>query len=117
MAEVGDEIDRIKPRRSYLVTYSKANLEKFPTRESFAEAVVETFVSKRSCSKPQHWACCIEKHADGDNHYHLAMKLTDPKKWLESKRAIQQKFEIVVNFSDHGGYYSVYKYICKHDDK
>ena len=113
---VGDEIDRIKPRRSYLVTYSKANLEKFPTRESFAEAVVETFVSKRSCSKPQHWACCIEKHADGDYHYHLAMKLTGPKKWLESKRAIQQKFGIVVNFSDHDGYYSAYKYICKHDD-
>ena len=116
MAELGDEIERTKPRRSYLVTYSKANLEKFLTRESFAEAIVEPFVSKQSSSKPQHWVCCVEKHADDSYHYHLAVKLTGPKRWLESKRTLQRKHGIVVNFSDHDGYYSAYKYICKYDD-
>ena len=43
-----DEIDKSKPRRSYLVTYSQADLQKFPTRESFGEAVAAAFTSKRS---------------------------------------------------------------------
>ena len=116
MAEREDEIDRDKPRRSYLVTYSRANLEKFPSRESFADAVFEAFDSKRSSSKPQYWACCTEKHANDGYHYHMALKLTGPKKWLECKRALQRKHGIVVNFSDHDGYYSAYKYICKYDD-
>jgi hypothetical protein len=54
MAEREDEIDRDKPRRSYLVTYTRANLEKFPSRESFADTVFEAFDSKRSSSKPQY---------------------------------------------------------------
>lgn len=115
MDELRDEIDSNKPRRSYLITYSQAELEKFPTRESFATAIVEAFVSQRSTSQPQHWACCIEKHADEGFHYHMALKLTGPKKWLESKRALQRKYGIAVHFSDHEGYYSAYKYICKYD--
>ena len=106
-----DEIDKSKPRRSYLVTYSQADLQKFPTRESFT--------SKRSKVVPLHWACCLEKHQNGGYHYHLALKLSGTKRWLMKQRnLLKQKAEhgIAVNFSDHDGYYTTYRYISKSDD-
>ena len=115
MEEPTDEIDGRKPRRCYLITHSQADLQKFPTRQSFAEAVVEAFTSERSQSLPQHWACCIERHQLEGLHYHLALKLSTPKRWLGFKRALEKKHGIVVHFSDHEGYYSAYKYVCKFD--
>ena len=113
VAEFRDEINCGKPRRSYLITYSQADLSKFPTRESFAAAI---FTSERSKFRPQHWACCLENHADQGFHYHMALKLTGPKKWLECKQALQRKHGVVVNFSDHDGYYTAYRYISKSDE-
>ena len=89
-------------------------MKKFQTRESFAAAVSEVFTSERSRFRPQHWACYLEQHSDDGFHYHMALKLTGPKKWLESKRALQRKHGIVVNFSDHDGYYTAYRYISKY---
>ena len=116
MATNGDEIDCSKPWRRYLITYSQAELSKFPTRESFAAAVCDVFTSERSKFRPQHWACCLENHADNGVHYHMALKLTGPKKWLECKRALQRKYGVVINFSDHDGYYTAYRYISKSDE-
>ena len=42
-------------RRQYLVTYSKANMTKFPTRETFAEAVVNSITLSGKVTV-QHWA-------------------------------------------------------------
>jgi len=111
-----DEIDKTKPRRSYLITYSKADIQKFPTRESFAKAVVAAFTSKRSKVVPQHWACCLEKHSDGAYHYHVSLKLSGPKRWLEAKKALEAAHGITVNFSDHEGYYTAYRYVNKEDE-
>ena len=46
----------------------------------------------------------------------MALKLTGPKKWLECKRALQRKYGVVINFSDHDGYYTAYRYISKSDE-
>ena len=46
-------------RQVYLVTYSQANLELFPTRRSFAEAVVGSFQS--SNTHVMHWVCSRER--------------------------------------------------------
>ena len=116
MAEFRDEINCGKLRRSYLVTYSQADLNKFPTRESFAAAICEVFTLERSKFRPQHWAFCLENHADQGFHYHMTLKLTGPKKSLECKRALQRKHGVVVNFSDHDGYYTAYRYISKSDE-
>ena len=48
MAGSQDQIDVNKPRRSYLIAYSQANLNKFPARESFGTAVTEAFTSEQS---------------------------------------------------------------------
>ncbi len=111
-----DEIDKSKPRRSYLVTYSQADLQRFPTGESFGEAVAAAFTSKRSKVVPLHWACCLEKHENGGYHYHLALKLSCTKRWLEAKKFIEAEHGIAVNFSDHDGYCTAYRYISKSDD-
>ena len=116
MEEPIDEINSRKPRRCYL-TYSHADLQKFSTKQSFADAVIEAFTSERSQSSPQHWACCMEKHQLQGFHYHLALKLPAPKRWLGCKTALERSHGIVVHFSDHEGYYSAYKYVCKFDQE
>lgn len=116
----------IKPRfarRQYFITYSQADASKFPTRELFAEAVVEESNGGKSIVKVQHWACCKEQHENGEIHYHCALKLTGIKKWKENipkkqnvKENIPKKQNITLHFSDaHDFYISAYRYICKED--
>ena len=106
------------PRRTYLVTYSQANLEKFPTRESFGKLLENSFNSNGRNSKVlvTQWACCREEHTNGGQHYHASIKLSGPKRWLSVKNQIEDNAGIVVHFSDrHDNYYSAYKYVCKSD--
>ena len=64
----------------------------------------------------QHWASSLEKHQNGRNYYHVALKLTGPKCWKSVKESITSSEGIVVNFSDqHDDYHSAYRYICKED--
>ena len=103
-------------RRSYLVTYSQANLTKFPSRESFAACVVSAFNSGTGKVQVDHWACCLEEHQSSGQHYHLCMKLSGPKRWKAVKEKICADHGIVLNFSDsHDSYYYAYKYVCKSD--
>ena len=37
------------------------------------------------------------------------------KRWIRVKQRIQEDYNIVVNFSDHPGYYSAYRYVVKED--
>ena len=116
MGDFKDEIDGTKSRKSYLITYSQADLQKFPTRESFGKTVAAAFSSSKSKVVPQHWACCMEKHSDGGYHFHVSLKLSGTKKWLETKRTLETQHRISVHFSHHDGYYSAYWYISKYDE-
>ena len=101
-------------RQVYLITYSHADLEKFPSRYSFAEAVVRSFNSFNT--KVEHWVCCKEAHETTGYHYHMAIKLERCKRWLSSKRFLQQNYGISVHFSDvHHNYYSAWQYTTKED--
>ena len=105
-------------RRTYLVTYSQADLEKFPTRESFGEALVEAFNSGTGKVKVEFWAASKEEHQDGGKHYHVSLKLSGPKRWKAVKDKLFKDHGIVVNFSDkHDHYYSAYKYTTKKDNE
>ena len=46
-------------RQVYVITYSQANLEKFPTRRSFAECVQQAF--RETGTGVMQWACCRER--------------------------------------------------------
>ena len=103
--------------RTYLVTYSLADLTNFPTRKGFGKCIKKHFNSGSGKVKVQHWACAKEKHQNGGVHYHVALKLTGPKHWKSVKERIPLKEGIVVNFSgNHDNYYSAYRYIYKDDD-
>ena len=113
-----EEISKKLARRVYLITYSRADLEKFPTRESFGNAVAEVFRGEagKSVAFPTHWACCLEKHQDGASHYHVSLALNKPKRWYKSKIRLQEMHCIVVHFSENdGGYHSAYRYVRKND--
>ena len=102
---------KLKPRRTYLVTHSQADQIKFPSRQSFGEAVANEFNSGDPKGKVAYWACALVNHAKGGEHYHLSLKLTGPRRWLSVRNALQRLHSINVNFSDsHKNYYTAYKY-------
>ena len=105
-------------RRVYLVTYSRADQNKFPTTQSFGEQVVAYF-NERSTTKAcvEHWACSLEVHKNTSGvHNHLCVKLSGPKRWKSVKDNMMQNHGVVLNFSDgHDNYYTAYKYVTKED--
>lgn len=102
-------------RQVYLITYSQADLVKFPTRRSFADAVVASF-SGVSATIEQ-WCCSQEEHQMSGKHYHMAMKFNKNQRWLSSKRYLTSNNGISVNYSAvHDNYYSAWAYTTK-DDK
>ena len=108
------EIDSRTVRQVYLITYSQANQARFPTRESFVEAVLFSF--NGTPAKVVQWCCCLERHAVTGIHYHMAVKLNKNQRWLQSKKSLLEKFGISVHFSAiHANYYSAWQYVTKED--
>eukprot|EP00112_Aurelia_sp_Birch-Aquarium-sp1_P001416 Seg11504.1 transcript_id=Seg11504.1/GoldUCD/mRNA.D3Y31 product="hypothetical protein" protein_id=Seg11504.1/GoldUCD/D3Y31 len=106
-------------RQVYLLTYSRADLSKFTTKESFAEAVVEVW--RENGKKVLHWIVCREEHHDSDDaeyglHYHMAVKLDAKARWLRVKRSFAALYGVQIHFSDsHEAYFSAYSYLWKED--
>ena len=88
--------------------------ECFPTRSSFADAVVQSFAD--TPAKVLQWYCCLEQHVQSGVHFHMAMKLDKNQRWLPSKRYLLQRCGISVHFSaTHENYFSAWKYVTKED--
>ena len=106
-----------KVRSVYLITYSQADLEKFPTRQLFAETVSELFQS--GTVKVIQWVCSMENHElTRGVHYHLAVKLSMNKRWLLVKNAMSRNHGIQLNFSaNHENYFSAWQYVTKEDQQ
>ena len=104
-------------RRVYLITYSQADTTKVPSRERFAEMVLEGFELRNVCdSAGEQWACCLEHHRTGGVHFHMAIKLSKPRRWLSIRQLIYARQEINVNFSNrHVNYFSAWRYVTKED--
>ena len=112
--DTGSSLRSSAVRSIYLVTYSRADLSKFPNRRDFAEAVVTSF--EKGSAKVKHWCCSRENHADGAKHYHMVLKLHKSQRWLQSKRFLEENFAIEVNYSsNHHNYYSAWRYVTKED--
>ena len=89
------------PSRTYLVTYSQADIRKFTTRKGFGKCIKKHFNSGSGRFKVQHWTCAKEKHQNGGVYCHVALKLIDLKRWKSVKESISLKEGIVINFSDN----------------
>ena len=119
-----DERD-LRPRVQrlvHLITYSRANLNKFKDRRSFAEAVAHAW-RETTASEVIQWVVCREIDAntsDADDvntfHYHMALKLSKRSRWLSVRNYLDQHYGIQVHFSaHHNTYYSAYRYTVKDD--
>ena len=101
-------------RQIYLITYSMVDTERFPTRSSFAEAVVQSFAD--TPAKVLQWCCCLEQHVQSSVHFHMAMKLDKNQRWLPSKQYLLERCGFSVHFSAmHENYFSAWKYVTKED--
>ena len=99
----------------YLLTYSQADITKFPTRTVLADAVVQSFTSE-TVSVVQ-WCCSKEKHKQSGEHFHICVKLSRNQRWLSSKKFLRDRFGIEVHYSCvHHNYYSAWKYVTKSDE-
>jgi len=86
-----DSDDFIVPskKRTYLITYSQADEERYPMKESFAEVVVEAFKSVgQGNGTIVYYAVAKESHKDGNVHYHMSIKLSTPQSWKPIKMMI-----------------------------
>lgn len=106
----------------YLVTYSRADLNKIPDRGTFARIVLNAF-EVHNVANVLHWVVCMEDHANNEGnknpkHYHMALKLSQRMRWSRVRQYIESAHEIRVNFSNvHNTYYSAYKYVTKEDQE
>ena len=104
MAEA-PEVDQRSVWQVYLLTYSRADVSAYPTRRSFAEAVIPSFSG--TPSRIIQWVCCREKHKNGGLYYHMAIKLHCCQRWMPAKTFLTGHHGISVHFSDvHFNYYS-----------
>lgn len=99
-----------KINRTYLITYSQADLSICPTRESFATLVVEAFQGNVN-----YMCVSRECHSGVGMHYHAAVLLSTSSRWHPAKTYMQSR-GVVVNFSTSGAMYAgAYFYVTKDD--
>ena len=115
--DFGQELGERQIRRVYLITYSQADMKKMANCQAFADCILEAFSQGNktdNTTHPEHWSCCMEDHQDGGKHYHLAIKLSAPKRWNAVKTYVSKKHGIALHFSEQPyGYHVAYKYVCK----
>ena len=115
----GDELLQPRDVRSvYLITYSQANLDAVPTREHFANLILEGFHKTDTNAKVSviQWACSREAHCNGGFHYHMVVKLSARRRWLKIRNYLDGKYSVKVNFSSrHNNYYTAWLYTTKED--
>ena len=100
-------------RQVYLITYSQADLTKFPSRQDFAEALVLAFSKDNNVIQ---WCCCLEDRENGGMHYHVAIELERKQRWLKIKKFLLDHFHVSVHFlSAHHNYFSAWEYVTKSD--
>lgn len=69
-------------RRTYLVTYSRADMVSFPNFDSFEKCVLEAFKQGKSTARIVRWAVYLENQSDREHkHFHIAIKLSDTRRW------------------------------------
>ena len=90
MSEIGD---RHQPQ-VYLVGYSRADLEKVPSRESFGLVIVNAF-QVVSGVEVLHWVVSLENDSgasggQSNSHYHIALTSKKRARWSHVCQHIKQ---------------------------
>ena len=83
-----DSLSNQATRCTYLIRYSQTDKSKFPARERFANEIVDALNEAEDKVYVEHWACCLELHRKGSEHFHLCVKLSGPSKWKRLNRLL-----------------------------
>lgn len=109
-----EELGERQLRRVYLVTYSKADMDKYPSRRSFSDTVMSAFTKAGASVK--HWACCLELHQNNEKHYHFIAAMDRMYRWNPIRAILRKDNNLNVNFSGKTlGYVAAYRYVTKSD--
>ena len=65
------ELSKKLVRKTYLITYSRANESICPDRETFSRLILESFQKSKSSAKVLQWALYREPHKIKGIHYHM----------------------------------------------
>lgn len=104
-------------RQVYLITYSRVDAALCSTRDQFAGKVIEAFDFPGGRPRLKHWVVCKEAHEGGGFHFHMAICLSQNKRWGPAKRRLRDQ-GIVAHFQDRRDVYNyvgAYIYVCKCD--
>ena len=114
MIEQNDEEFR-QSCRTYLLTYSQADQERFPDCRVFSDCVLEAFNQGPSKSVVEQCTTCKEQHSNSSGiHFHMCLKLSSTRRWKPVFDYLQKNKKIIVNFSSKNcGYLAAYHYACK----
>ena len=87
----------------YQITYSRANEEIVPNRESFVQLVRDSFDNADPLTRCEivQWVCSQERQRDGGIHYHMAVKLNARRRWLKIHNYLDQRHRVKMHFSAH----------------
>ena len=111
------ELNRGDVRKVYLVTYARADPNICDDRQDFADKVITAFNFQQGQAYLLHWVVCKEPHEGGGYHFHMALCLSENKRWGPAKRALG-RLNMIVHFQEREdvfNYVGAYIYVCKND--
>jgi hypothetical protein len=118
--DLGEE-DKKACRQTYLITFSNTvaaqaadgqalRRPKEFCREEIADAVATSLVESQVQNSKQAGPVCmavfLEKHLDGEMHFHVALKLSHGLRFLGVKRVLLSRFGLASHWSSNGSGYN-----------
>ena len=91
-----DELDFVstdataQSRRTCLLTYYYADMEKFSDCAPFPKGVLDAFECGKNSARVLHWAVCKENHSDGVSN-HMAVTLSSTRQWLGVSQVLRNR--------------------------
>ena len=108
------ELSKKLVRKTYLITYSRANESICLGRETFSRLILESFQKSKSSAKVLQWAVCREPHKNKGINYHMWIKFDHNQRWRCSEQHLLAAHKVSVRFSEnHANYIAAYRYVCK----
>lgn len=96
----------------YLITLSKANMGNFPSATAFAQAVIH--VVRELNLTLYRWVASKQQNEGGAFHYHMAIHLSERRKWNQIRNMLAAKYEIQCHFKHETcGYERAHRYVTK----
>lgn len=100
----------------HAILYRDADLEKFPTKESFADAVLDAF---KPFDIVKHWVCCREEYSEGGEKkysYRMLVRIFVKREANRIPQYFEREYNTKVEFiSGYANYIVAYSSMCRGD--